>query len=268
MTAMASPAPVAAPSARAKVLAPSAIDYDTNRFNVGIEAFYDNYTEPETFPSLESHSLYGAVDLGYDYYFSPTGFVGFEGRASRGNENYKSDSGSIHNVPQWEFEARFLGGSDRDLGQDHRIKLYAGLGSRYYIDELKDKVTNLGALGYERRIFHVYIPIGVTYEFPAYGFTFAPNLEIDPLLYGNVQSRFENIGLEEFNNRQSYFSGVGIRGEFMVKQRYENGLGWEFGPFFRTWNFADSEPDFNSGGGGIEPQNIRTQIGAKLKVRF
>ena len=244
-------------------------DYDAHRLMLGVEAFYDNYKEPETFPDLNSHAHYGAVDIGYDYYFSPTGYAGFEGRVSYGRENYKSNSGSIHDIPQWEFDARFLGGSDNDLGGNHRIKVYAGLGSRYYLDKSKGEVTNLGALGYERRIFQIYAPIGATYEYPAYGLIFAPNLEIDPLLYGNVQSRLQSIpGYETFNNRQQLFSGVGVRGEFMVKQRYEGGMGWEFGPFFRTWNVADSELDFNGSGGGMEPQNTRFQVGTKLKLLF
>lgn len=265
------PTQAMAPVAYVPPQAAEAPAFKANRFALGIEAFHDHYEEPDTFPDLNDNAYYGAVDLGYEHYFSPRYYAAFDGRAAYGENDYKSNSGKMDGVPQWEFDARLLGGYDQQLKRDTHLKFYAGLGSRYYLDEAGNRVTNTGAYGYDRRIFQLYMPIGMTYEFPAYGLQFAPNLEVDPLLYGNVQSRLQNIplpGFEEFNNRQSFFSGVGVRAEFMVGKQPTHGIGWQAGPFVRYWSVDDSEIDRNVSGGGMEPRNTRVQLGAKVKMLF
>ena len=252
------------PATQVAVAEPS---YRANNFSVGLEAFYDHYEEPNTFPDLNERAYYGSIDLGYAHYFSPSVYADIEQRVSRGSDRYKSSQGHISDIPQWELDTRMTGGYDTHFGAGHHIKTYMGLGTRYFIDEAKGKQTNLGVSGYERRIFQLYAPVGVTYEFPAYGLTFAPNVEIDPLLYGSVQSRLENItGLQEFNNRQN--AGFGWRAELMMGETYANGMGWQFGPFVRYWDIQDSEADHNAIGTGIEPKNTRLQAGAKLKMTF
>lgn len=244
--------------------------YDAHRFEVGVDGFIDFYREPDTFPDLNERAYYGSLDLGYEYQYSPRYYLDIEQRVSRGSSRYKSSQGHIADIPQWEFESRIMAGMINNISSQRRLSYYMGLGSRYLLDQSKGKVTSGGSVAanaYERRIFQLYIPIGVTYEFPAYGMTFAPNIEIDPIFYGNVQSRLQNIpGQEVFNNRQN--KGIGLRGEFMMGQHYDSGFGWQFGPFVRYWDVPDSELDFNGTGGGMEPRNTRLQTGAKLKLQF
>ncbi len=240
--------------------------YQANRFSFGVEAFYDRYEEPDTFPDLGENAYYGAVDFGYEHYFNPRYFAGFEQRVSYGRDNYKSSSGSIKDIPQWEFETRLLTGGNIIVEKDRRVKAYTGLMAHYYLDQSKGEVTSLGLGAYERRIFQIYLPIGFTYEFKAYGLDFAPNVEIAPMLYGNVETRLQNLGYEELNNRQN--AGINLRGEFMMGQLNEQGQGWQFGPFMRYWNVPDSETDQNGSISGIEPKNVRLQVGAKLKAMF
>jgi hypothetical protein len=240
---------------------------------VGIEGFYDQYQERVV--DLTTRSKYGSLTGAWMHYFNPEMYTAIEGRASKGSENYKSVSGSVHGTDAWEFENRYLAGYDHELTPGQRYKVYIGLGGRYYIDEGKGEVTDTGFLGYDRRIFQLYMPIGTTYEFQAWGLTFSPNAEFDPLLYGYVNSRQQNIsGGADGRNVQK--TGFGIRGEFMMGQTDASGYGWQFGPFFRYWNMNNSDPDYSAahdegyppGYALYEPHNLRWQVGAALRFLF
>lgn len=215
---------------------------DRDRFSIGIEGYYDEYRE--NIVDLKVNGPFGSVTGSYEHYFSPSYYGAVEIRGSRGQSDYESVSGTIDNINEWEAESRLLLGYDKRYSSGESIRVYAGSGTRFFYDDLKGKIASGGSFGYDRVIWQLYIPIGVTYEFQAYGFNFAPNVEIDPLIYGNVQSRLQNIsGGEEINNRQK--SGIGVRAEFMMGQRYPNGMGWQFGPFLRYWNIPNSEFDTN-----------------------
>ena len=179
---------------------------------------------------------------------------------------------SIHGVTQWDSEARLLGGYDFDAGRNRHFRYYTGLGAKYFYDELKNEVTDTGAIGYDRRILQFYLPLGMEYGFNAYGLRMRPSLEADLLLYGIVNSRFQNFGDYEVYNQQH--EGHGIRADFMVGSLDAQGRGWEFGPFFRYWNVPDSNLKINAspylppGAGWMEPENKRMQAGVKLNWLF
>ena len=240
-----------------------------NRYYVGIEGFYDRYQEESL--NLDSRSVYGAVDAGFNHYFNPDWFAGSEFRTSYGKENYKSPSGKIDGVDQWEFESRITGGYDFAMTGNRHFKTISGLDTRYYRDEGKGEVTNLGAAAYDRRILQVFIPLGISYEFPAWGYHFAPSMEYDHLIYGRVESRLQNVpGYDQATNYQK--SGYGLRAEFLASKIDSRGYGWEFGPFVRYWHFNNSDIDTTaptpSGNLWMEPDNNRLQVGAKLKFLF
>lgn len=237
-----------------------------NRFTVGVETFYDRYEEPDTFPDLGVNAYYGALDVGWEHYFNPKWYSNLETRFSYGKADYKSNSGKVNNITDYELEGRFTGGYDMPMGAGKHFKTYAGLGMRQYLDYFKkDSVPGT----YDRRIFQVYAPIGVTYEFSSGGWTFAPNFELNPLIYGYVQSRLQTIpGLETASNLQRDNGGMGYRAEFMMSRLSSDGRGWQFGPFIRYWDIEDSNVDLNASGAWVEPRNTRLQAGAKLKYLF
>ena len=241
-----------------------------NRYFLGLEGFYDRYQEKSV--DLDSRSGYGAIDAGFSHYFNPLWFGGSELRVSYGQENYKSPSGTIDGVEQWEVEHRITVGHDFAMSGRRHVKTIMGLDTRYYRDEGKGEVTNLGAYAYDRRILQMFIPVGVTYEFPAWGYHFAPSMEYDHLIFGRVETRLQNVpGYYQSTNYQS--SGYGLRAEFMASRVDTRGNGWEFGPFVRYWHVNNSDvsttapaPDGNRH--WIEPNNSRLQVGAKLKLLF
>jgi hypothetical protein len=244
---------------------------DGERWTFGIEGFWDQYKEPDTFPDLENWAEYGALTVGYTNYFNPRWYATVEGRVSYGSEDYKSRSGYINDIPQWEFENRYLFGYHFTSAKGVHHKTYVGLGIRYYRDESKGEVTNQGSLGYDRRILQFYAPIGYTMNFPAFGFTMSPTIEFDPLIWGHVQSRLQNItGYGTADNYQD--EGYGLRGEFLIGQEDASGFGWQFGPFVRWWDIEDSDRNLittpSGPAYGREPANTRLQFGAKLLVSY
>ncbi len=265
------PAPVAAPIARAPYTSPaytyaSQPAYRANSYSVGVEGYWDRYRED--IASLESNSGYGALDLGWEHHYSPNWFSRTELRGGYGREDYKSISGSLDGTDQWEFDGRLLAGYDQSTGNGGHIKPYLGLDARYYRDEGKGGVTSLGFNAYDRRIFQLMLPVGVTYDIPTgRGFHFLPTIEGGPLLYGNVSTRLENIpGYSQLENHQG--SGYEVRGDFMLNDLDDAGRGLEFGPFVRYFHMEDSGTDTIPAGTFIEPKNSRLQLGAKMDYKF
>lgn len=239
--------------------------YKANRFTLGVEGYYDEYQEDVV--DLEEQGYFGSVSAGYEHYFSPNYFGAIELRGSRGSVDYESISGTIDNIAQWETEGRLLFGYDQSYGAGQRIKVYTGGGSRFFYDEFKGEVTSLGRSGYDRRILQFYIPVGITYEFQAYGLQFTPNIEYNHLIYGYVESRLQSIpGFQELNNYQH--DGYGLRGELLVGRIDASGRGWQAGPFIRYWDIDDSDIDTTPAFTGLEPANTRLQLGAKFKYLF
>ncbi len=242
---------------------PQSYNTHSDHFRVGVDAFYDHYEEPDTFPDLKVNTIYGSIDGAWEHYYSSSWYSGLEGRVSFGKSHYKSNSGEIDNSPDWELDGRMLAGWQVP-GRGNTLKIYSGLGTRYFLDYFKDDAIP-GT--YDRRIFQLYMPIGATYVYKANnGWTFTPNLELDPLLYGHVESRTNLILGDTAESRQTLFSGIGVRGELMMGKISPEGRGWQFGPFFRYWDVDDSDPDFTTG--TLEPRNTRWQAGAKVEYLF
>lgn len=245
-------------------------DPGTNEFRIGIEGAQDNYRE-DTVKLSEHARFYGGT---VDYIHKRNGFMSsVQLRGYYGKDNYKSISGTISDIPQYEAEVRGIAGLIVPIGNIGGVKAvipYFGLGMRHFIDNSKGKVTNLGFFGYDRRITQFYVPLGAMWSFDKWGFTFSSMAEFDFLFYGRVNSRFKNFdpGAVNLNNTQK--DGYGLRGEFMMGQKYED-FSWQFGPFVRYWGIDDSDVDTVGGtqaGSYIEPENTRTQVGAAFRVQF
>lgn len=235
----------------------------SGNFTLGIEGFQDEYEEPGL---MKETTDFGAVTAGYTYSDSNRFFLTTQGRVALGENDYESPiSGTYSGARQFEADVRVVGG--QGYGTDGRLRLYTGLGVRYYRDESKGFVTDVGDHGYDRRIAQVYWPIGASYEIRTRYFSITPKAEADFLLYGNVSSRLQNVGLANLDNRQDAFTGYGLRGEVMLGRDMGN-YALQFGPVFRYWDIGESNVSQVPGFAivGVEPDNERTQVGAAARV--
>lgn len=235
-------------------------------FSLGMEGFGSHYNEDDT--SRDTIGSFASVTASYTRHFNPRWYGMLDLRGSYGVVDDDSEDGKIEKIKEWETENRILAGYVSTLSSGSRLKTYLGLGGRYFSNEGKGLISDTGNSGFDTRSFQLYVPLGVTYEFNHDGITFAPNLEIDPVLWGNVESRLGTFdGLKDLENRQ--YRGIGIRSEFLVGQMSERGFGWQFGPFVRFWYFGDSSTVVDPADTPwILPENTLLQAGAKLKYLF
>jgi hypothetical protein len=261
--------PVATPPAAAPAAYSNAIASSPETYSFGLEVFYDNYQEPETFPELNVNGYYAALSAGYNYDFDNGMFTAMDGRIAFGKANYSSRSGEHDGAPQLETDLRWTAGYNLVNNKGSRLRPYIGIAHRYFVDSGEGEVTTLGAGMYDRKINQIYAPVGITYEFLSGTYQFAPTIEYDHLIYGHVRSKLQQVNpflYDEFSNNQH--KGYGLRGEFLVGQTNPDGSSWQFGPFVRYWNVDDSELDSNWSGTGMEPMNERWQLGAKFKYLY
>ena len=238
----------------------------TNYYMFGVNGYWDRYREPDG--ALETNSGFGGLNGSWTHYYDPSIFSRLELRGDYGREDYKSVSGSEDGITAWEYDARALIGYDASTGDGGHIKPYMGLDTRYYREDGKDGVTNLGFEGYDRRILQFFLPIGVTYDIPTSGgYHIVPNIEGGPLLYGNVSSRLGNVpgNTNEVNHQHS---GYEVSADLMVNELNSAGRGWEFGPFVRYYHIDDSDITGTGADRGLEPNNTRLQLGGKMDFLF
>ncbi len=230
-------------------------------YSLGVEGFYDNYKEPDV--TVDSTAYYGSLTGSVSHDWNKF-FAALDGRASYGENDYKSDSGTSSGIPQWEFEVRPRVGLTFKTGSG-AFSPYTGLGMTYFRDDGKGVVTNLNKVGYDRRIVHIYLPVGFTYAFQTSGgWSIAPNLEYDQLLWGHVSTRLSNVGLPvNIVNEQT--QGWGVRGSLMFGKSVGN-WSWQAGPFFRYLDVADSDITEDGGQFWLEPHNKRLQAGLQLRA--
>ena len=260
--------PIYPPPAMQPYVPPSDPNAGAYSGSAGLEYYHDNYQEDSL--SLDNEATYFAA-TGALTYSQNHWFISGDTRVAYGWNDYSSPSGTLSDVPQWEFDTRVTAGIESRYGERGMFRPYIGLGNRYFRDELKGEITNLNAVGYDRRIVQWYLPVGVQYRYTGpSGWHYNPTLEYMHLLYGNVSSRLRGtgLGLENVENRQKSGFG-GIRGEFMIGQRTASGNGFEFGPFVRYWDIDDSELENDSlGNTWQEPANTRLQLGATVRYLF
>lgn len=244
-----------------------------NLFSVGIEGFHDHYFEPS--PDVTVGTDYGSVIASWSHaanFVQDARFLfGMDGRYSYGTASYRSPSGILDGAAQDEFEGRVLMGIEYPHFVSGTLSPYIGLGLRYFVDNGKGELTNLGKTAYDRRIEQLYFPLGATYDYKfGDGWSISPNVEYDQLIRGNVNSRLQNDGGYNVNNTQSH-NGYGFRGELLVGKQLKK-VTVQAGPFIRYWNVRDSNlvhtPNLPPGWGWEEPSNTRVQYGFELKASW
>lgn len=276
------PPPAPAPAVVASPYAAPAYAYSNSpapaarrtrdQFYVGIEGYYDRYQERA--PSLIEDGGFGSITYGYTHGFDSHWFAGIDGRGSYGQSIYKSISGTIAAIPAYELDQRLTGGYDFVGSSGIHLRPFIGLGARYYSEEAKGEVTNSSPprVGYDRRITQLYLPIGMGIANRLGSYSLQSSFEFDPLLWGYVESRFQNLGAPQASNHQS--KGFGLRGEMLLGDVDAQGMGWQFGPFLRYWNIEDSKvadcdgPVAGNGFCLLEPQNNRLQTGLTARFLF
>ncbi|NDV28040.1 hypothetical protein [Desulfovibrio sp. JC010] len=141
---------------------------------------------------------------------------------------------------------------------------YLGIAARYWNDDIK------ATGGYERQIKQLYLPIGINLVARLDdGWSIGGTLEGDLLLGGKVKSKLSDAGpnYEDVNNKQEFGSGGGGRISAFLEYDFDDyALGME--PYFRYWQFDDSEKDTVSTGTYIEPKNKFYMSGLRLYVKF
>jgi hypothetical protein len=237
-----------------------------DQFSIGIEGYYDHYKEDLS--SLVNEGGFSSLTLGYTHYLDDRWFNEVGLRASRGRVDFESNSGAIDDIPQWEFESRWLAGYDFHAGSGLPLKIYLGLSTRYFRDEAKGKVSSLNESGYDRRTFQLFAPIGARYRLQSGTVMFEPTMEFAPLIWGNVSSRLGTFDtFYNIENRQN--KGYHLRSEFAIGQLDNAGRGWQLVPFIRYNYSPDSKIAFDPLDDSlIEPENTRLQAGAGLKFLF
>lgn len=238
----------------------------THHWSLGFDGFYDRYREPSL--NLETEGTYYGMNASYEFYSRRMEdlYSGIDLRASIGESDYESGSGTIEGLDESEYEARWKIGIST-IRDGRGVVPYTGLGARYYRMDGKDVVSSLGAQGYDRNIFQVYIPVGVNLHTQLGGWNIRSNLEYDHLFAGWVSSRLGTIpGYENAMNHQD--SGFGLRAELLAGQTYDNGMGFVIGPFLRYWDVDDSKTDSQAAGTFYEPQNDRLHAGVTAKFLF
>ena len=234
-----------------------------DQWNIGVEGFYDKYREKVV--DVTTTTPFGSITAGYTYN-TPYAFGAIDGRFSYGNASYKSPDGTNH-TPQYDGEVRLRGGFN--FGN---FSPYSGVGGRFYLDKGTGTTTNLGYGGYDRHIQQFYIPVGADWQFNlGDGWSLTPNGEYDHLVYGRVKSdlkQFADFGANAVNKQHS---GYGLRASLLLGHSYgrANANTWQFGPFIRYWHIKNSDIFVApSGAAGLEPDNTRVQVGAKLRFLF
>lgn len=237
------------------------------QFSFGVQGYQDGYKEPSL--GVETTTQYLGVTAGYLSRNGSHDFWGVSGRIARGEADYTSSSGILNGIPEWDGYVQWAMGADYPLGEGW-ISPYWGFGARIYRMNGKGLVTNLGAFAYDRRIEQLYLPVGATWRTLVMGWwPLSSTLEISPLLIGRVNSRLTNAGGPNFVNTQSILSGYGLRGEMMIGSIPTAGPRIEFGPFFNYWHVNDSTTKVIPGCcAGLEPDNMRMQVGVAARVLF
>lgn len=223
--------------------------------DVGLEAFYKKYEEPDVMNN--KGMMYGAA-LGYTYHDNVMAKAQL--LIAYGEVNYDSNrTGSINSIPDNHWEIRGLLGYDFAVDPTFYITPYIGLGYRYLGDDSSGKISTTGHSGYKRESNYYYSPVGIELiKILQEGWTIAANAEFDYLWYGKQKSYPAGI---EINNQQN--QGYGIRTSLKVEKKITNAA-IVFEPFIRYWDIGQSEIDFIF----VEPKNKTTEYGALIGLKF
>jgi len=239
-------------------------------YNLGLEFADITYREPSlgVRESGPVFGLYGAYDYRLDMPILDVWHL--DGHVDYSNVDYKG-SGKINNISDWMGEPRLWAGHDFNLMPQLKVTPYFGVGYRFLFDHLKNKVSSIGALGYDRFSQYLYLPVGFELSTEAVpGWKFGFTTEYDIFIHGWQKSYLSNIqGLPDITNDQK--SGYGIRGSFDIIKKGDR-FNYVVSPYVRYWNVKKSNTVTATGSlfqvTGYEPANHSIEAGVRLGVEF
>jgi len=246
-------------------------------FEVGAEVF--DYGYRERFEGQEVAADDGLF-LGLSGAYTQRIGAGFflRGRLSVafGSVDYRSEqSGSIDGVAQTIGQLELHLGRDFPVGDGATLTPFLGVGGRVLEDESGGEATDLGALGYDRKISYSYVPLGLAATLPVGGDTrLSLSGQYNLLLEGEAESRFSAIDPSFPDVRLHLPEGSGLEASAMVAFPAGGGK-VAVGPFVRRWDIAQSDTfvitDPEGSGESVEllePENRTTEFGIRLAYQF
>jgi hypothetical protein len=208
----------------------------------------------------------------YTYHTDTHWMFRAEGAAAWGDTDYSSGStGSIDNIQDGEYEARFLAGYDFIDDYNRMYTVYSGFGWRRLDDDGGGTISTTGAHGYDRQANYYYLPLGIegaeTFE---NGWTIGGTFEGDFIISGTQKSDLSTAfsTYSDVSNDQN--EGWGLRGSLKFLKNTPN-YDFLIEPFFRLWRVDTSETSTVTVSGvaagyGIEPKNETTEYGLNLSL--
>ncbi len=240
----------------------------SDSFEIGVEGTYYQYREPD-FAKLQGYGF--GLEATYTYnwrnYFLKANAIG-----DYYDLNYSSNgTGSDNGIADYKGDFRGLFGYNFHFNKKMTLSPYVGLGYRILFDAEGEKITNVGASGYDRRSQYFYAPIGTGFGFHVGNWGLSTFGEFDYLIQGYQTSYLSDDGFDNnLSNTQN--SGYGIRGNFLVTPPIDF-FDFTFGPYARYWHIdaSDFQPLYQGGvqvGTGQEPNNNTLEVGLEATLTF
>jgi hypothetical protein len=239
---------------------------------IGVTISNYNYRESNDSVNL-SGILYGLEyerTQAFDDFFVMGNFV-----YKKGSFSYISQSsGSLSNLNNYYYEARGLIGKDFSWNSGN-LSPYSGLGYRYLYDDNRGTSTT-GALGYQREISYIYIPVGTIFRSFFNEAILETRVEYDYLIKGKVNTHLSDlVGFNSITassdvvNNQT--SGWGVR----ISTAYQE-KNWALTPYLNYWfiqnsdiaNTSKIQGGLGSSAGVFEPTNRTVELGLKGSYKF
>jgi hypothetical protein len=253
----------------AVLVAPAAGAQTRPGFTLGPEASYYSYHESGLAISGPMIGLQGSWTWIPGFLF-----LRIEAAGDVARVDYSSTaSGRTDGITDLKGETRILAGHDLALGGDTFLTPYAGIGYRILYDmqggTQTDRVPPF--FGYNRLSQYLYVPLGLTLDFPLGLWRVRPTVEADYLIEGWQTSYLQDVGFQNSITNTQH-DGYGFRGAVML----ETGTPWgplSFGPFLRYWKIGQSDFQALFAGGksvgqGFEPSNDTLEAGVSLLLSF
>ncbi len=239
------------------------------KWEISPEVYYVKYEEPGIMQN--EGVMYGVHGTLVSHRYL---MLKIEGRLAAGQVDYTSaESGSLDNLNDYTYEARFLAGPDIK-SKDEKIALtpFFGVAYRYLNDDSAGGVTSTGHRGYERESEYFYSPLGVEIMVEKSGWSFGAAAEYDIFWSGQQTSHLSDAVANLNDVKNSQDSGYGTRFSLKAVKKGEK-FDISIEPFFRWWKIDESNLSNVTYAGvlvgyGYEPSNETTEIGAKVGVLF
>jgi hypothetical protein len=150
-----------------------------------------------------------------------------------------------------------------------RLRVYAGLGARYWDNRLQ------GPGSYLRRTHYIYAPVGARFDTGGPRSRFGAGAEYRFLLYGANRARLSDVDPRYSDPRFRQRQGGGVRLSLhYARSRAGHGAGsLTVEPYYEYWRIGESERELVTFDGEprayyVEPENRTRSIGVALGVTF